>query len=150
MGRKYIIHNQIQPYFVTFTVVNWIDAFIRDSYRMIFVESIRYCQKEKGLQVHAWVIMTNHIHLIVSTAGNHRLEDIIRDLKSYTSKQIRLELENSNYESRKDWMLWMFQREGIKNKRNTDFQFWIQDNHPVELITPEFTNQKGTIYTIIL
>ena len=86
MGRKYLIRDQQAIYFLTFTVINWIDLFIRDPYREIFVESIKYCQKEKGLEVYGWCLMTSHVHMIMGSTGIMRLEGIIRDLKSFTSR----------------------------------------------------------------
>lgn len=83
MGRKYAIRNQEEFYFVTFTVVNWVDVFIRQEYREIFIDSVRYCQKHKGLLVGAWCIMTSHVHMALGTTGDHNFVDIIRDLKSY-------------------------------------------------------------------
>ena len=142
MGRKYTITNQDECYFVTFTVVNWVDLFTRDSYKDIFVDSVRYCQKEKGLLVHAWVMMTNHIHLILSTTGKRRLQDIIRDLKSYTSRNMRLEIEVCRYESRKKWMLYMFEWNGRNNPNNRDFQLWVQDNHPILLANEAMLLQR--------
>ena len=105
MGRKYAIRSQEQFYFVTFTVVYWLDVFIRQEYRNILIDSIKYCQKEKGLLVGAWCIMTSHVHLILGTDETSKLEDIIRDLKSYTSRHIRKYMENNPQESRKEWML---------------------------------------------
>ena len=89
MALKYVIDDQQEFYFVTFTTVNWIDAFIRDTYRQIFINSVKFCQKEKGLKVGAWVIMTSHVHMVLGTNGDNNLEDIIRDMKSFTSGQIR-------------------------------------------------------------
>jgi putative transposase len=89
MGRKYAIRSQDHFYFVTFTVIEWIDAFTRPEYRNIFIDSVKYCQKEKGLLVGAWCIMTNHIHMAIASRSTYKLEDIIRDLKSYTSRHIR-------------------------------------------------------------
>ncbi|HEY9117664.1 MAG TPA: transposase, partial [Roseivirga sp.] len=110
MGRKYAIRNQEQFYFVTFTVVGWIDVFIRPEYRNIFIDSIKFCQREKGLLVGGWCIMTSHIHLALGTTGKNKLEDIIRDLKSFTSRHIRKYIEASPQESRKTWLLdFMFQ-----------------------------------------
>jgi putative transposase len=63
MGRKYAIRDQEALHFVTFTVVNWVDLFIRDEYKYILIESLRYCQKNKGLKIHAWCIMTSHAPL---------------------------------------------------------------------------------------
>ena len=85
MARKYAIGDQQAIYFVTFTVIEWIDIFIRPSYNEILVEGLKYCQKEKGLRVYAFCIMTSHIHLIISAKDPNKLSDIIREYKSYTS-----------------------------------------------------------------
>ncbi|TAE78575.1 MAG: hypothetical protein EAY81_12005 [Bacteroidetes bacterium] len=85
--------------------------------------------------------MTSHVHMIIGTETSN-LSDIVRDFKSYTSRQIRQEIENSNHESRKEWMLWMFKRAGIHNERNIDYQFWVQNNHPIELNNSEKAIQR--------
>lgn len=142
MGRKYAIRDQEALYFVTFTVVNWIDLFIRDQYRELIIDSLKFCQENKGLQVHAYCIMTSHVHLILSAQEEKNLSDIIRDFKSYTSTQFKKIIKENNYESRKEWLLWMFERSGKKNKRNTHFQLWQQNNHPIELSTNEMMDQR--------
>lgn len=142
MGRKYAIRSQDEFYFVTFTVVNWIDVFIRQEYRDIFIDSVKYCQKHKGLLVGGWCMMTSHIHMALGTSGDHKLEDIIRDLKSYTSRHVRKDIENSRYESRKEWMLSMMYKAGNAKSNNNDFQFWQQHNHPIELSSIEITHQR--------
>ena len=94
-------------------------------------------QKEKGLKIHAWCIMSNHVHLIASATEPNKLSDILRDLKKFTSTNtIRAILENDK-ESRKSWMLWIFKDAGEKNNRNKDYQFWQQDNHSIECTTNE-------------
>ena len=81
--------------------------------------------------------MSNHIHLIVrSTTGD--LSGTLRDFKKFTSKAIN---ENQT-ESRRNWMLWIIKSAGEKNSRNTSYQFWIQDNHPKELTSNHFIDQK--------
>ena len=142
MGRKYAIRDQRGCHFVTFTVVNWIDLFIRNEYRQILLDSLNYCQQHKGLIVHAWCIMTSHVHLIVSAAEEKELSAIIRDFKSFTSKELKKCIHENPRESRKKWLLWMFQRAGQKNQRNLDFQLWQQHNHPVELSTNEMIDQR--------
>ena len=86
MGRKYAIRNNESLYFVTFTIVYWLDVFIRDLYRDILYDSIAYCQANKGLNVHAYCFMSSHVHLIISAKDGSKLSDIIRDLKSFTSR----------------------------------------------------------------
>ena len=52
MSRKYKFLNPDGIYFVTFAVVRWVDVFTRDIYREIILDSLKYCQKGKGLQLH--------------------------------------------------------------------------------------------------
>ena len=142
MGRKYKIHDQSQVYFVTFTIVNWIDVFIRDDYREIVVDSLKYCQNNKGLEVYAWCIMTSHMHLIIGSDGRNKIEDIIRDFKSYTSRHIRKAIEEHSGESRKEWLLWMFGKAGQYNSNNNDWQLWQQHSHPIELSNVDIAKQR--------
>ncbi len=142
MGRKYLIRDQDAIYFLTFTVVHWIDVFTRNVYREIFIDSVKHCQQKKGLEVYAWCIMTNHIHSILGSSGIMKLEDIIRDLKSFTSRKIRKELEQNISESRSKWILNLLNSAGLNNKRNNDFQLWQQHNHPIELSTNEMMDQR--------
>jgi len=52
MARKgYIIGDQQAMYYLTFTVVGWIDIFTRQSYRDIMIESFKHCQQSKGLHL---------------------------------------------------------------------------------------------------
>jgi putative transposase len=68
MSRKYKISDYDKPHFVTFTVIQWFDVFIRDEYRGIFIDSVKYCQENKGLEVFAWCMMPSHIHMILRTS----------------------------------------------------------------------------------
>lgn len=72
-GNRYKIADQNALYFVTFTVVNWIDVFTRRTYKIEVVNSLNYCIQQKGLKVYAWCLMSNHIHLIVSATEGFRL-----------------------------------------------------------------------------
>ena len=132
MSRNYKFYNPKGLYFVSFATVNWIDVFTRDIYRDIVVNSLNYCIKEKGLVVYAWVIMTNHVHLVIRSK-NLPLEGIMRDMKSFTSREIVKTIKENPQESRKEWMLWMFNRAGQRNINNNNAQFWQQHNQPIEL-----------------
>jgi REP element-mobilizing transposase RayT len=85
--------------------------------------------------------MTNHLNLIIGTKNNP-MQDIMRDLKGFTSKAILKAIEDNPQESRKEWMLWMFKRAGLKNSNNKNYQFWQQNNQPIELETNEMFDQK--------
>ena len=75
-------------------------------------------------------------------SNDEKLENIMRDMKSYTSTQLRKSIANNPYESRKEWMLEMMQKAGKQNGNNNDWQFWQQNNHPMELFSPHIANQK--------
>lgn len=141
MSSKYKFRDQDSLYFITCTVVYWMDVFVRNEYKEIFLDGIKYCQNKKGLEVYGWCIMTSHIHLIIGSKGD-KMEDIMQSLKTYTSRLIKEAVKCNNMESRKEWMLWMMERAGKQNRHNGKWQFWIEGNHPVELFDNNIMQQK--------
>ncbi len=119
-------------YWLSIQDVGWVDIFTRQVYSDIVVDSLRYCQDNKGLVVHSWVIMSNHVHCIISSKTN-KLSDTIRDFKRHTSKHILEQVENIGTESRKKWMLHQFKYYASQHKRNVSYQLWTHENHPIEL-----------------
>ena len=99
MSRANKFHKPDAAYFVSFAVVEWIDVFTRRSYKDILVESLKYCQENKGLQLHAWVIMSNHVHLAISSDGTEKLSSIMRDMKKYTAQRILKDLQENQEEA---------------------------------------------------
>ena len=136
MSRKYKFGDSDQLYFISYAVVFWIDVFTRSEYCDIVVRSWQYCQDNKGLSIYAWIIMPSHVHLIVGTEKNS-LEDIIRDMKSFTSNQLKKAIFANNKESRKDWMTTMMGEAGKNNSNNRGWQFWRQNNKPLEIRTTD-------------
>jgi putative transposase len=84
--------------------------------------------------VYAWVIMTNHCHLIISSS-NFSLSDIIRDFKKFTAKKILKAIEDNPSESRKKWLLWLLKKDGHG-------WFWEEGYHGVEIFTRKFMDSK--------
>ena len=142
MSTHYKFHNPEGVYFISFATVGWADVFTRIEYKEIFVKSVEYCQKSKGLELFGWCLMTNHAHLLARAKESYLLSDIIRDLKKYTSRQLIKAIEQNRQESRREWLLSMFRNSGNHNPNNSHCQFWRQDNHPIECYTTEVTHQK--------
>jgi REP element-mobilizing transposase RayT len=140
MSQGYQIHDQAATHFLTFQVIDWVDIFSRQIYRDIVLDSFKFCRLEKGLQLWAYVIMTNHVHCILS-AKNENLSDLIRDFKRFTATKI-LETIHETNESRKDWMLKRFEFAARHHSRNGKYQFWTHENHPIELESHSFLSQK--------
>ncbi len=137
----YKIRNKEGIHFITFAVVNWVDVFTRKEYRDTVLDSIRYCQEAKGLVLYCWCLMSNHIHLVISAKENNT-SDILRDFKKFTSKQIIQAIKEHPQESRREWMLHIFETAAEHNSRNKTYQFWQQDNQPKEIFSKTFAMQK--------
>jgi putative transposase len=130
-------------HFLTLTVVDWVDVFTRLNHKMTIIDSLKYCQKEKGLEIYAYVLMSNHLHMIAAAANEkeNTLSDILRDFKKFTSKKI---VENimEEPESRREWMLDRFEFAGRNDSKIKNFRFWQEGNEPKVIMTNEFFMQK--------
>lgn len=140
MSTGYQIQDQSGIYFITNTVVDWVDVFTRKIYRDIVVDSLNYCCTTKSLEVFGYVIMSNHLHMIVRSKTG-KLSDTLRDFKRFTATKI-IEIIQREPESRREWMLHRFSWNGDRNIRNADNQLWIQDNRPELIYSHDFFLQK--------
>lgn len=128
-------------FFVTLTVVSWVDVFTRKDYCEEIIKNIQYCQQHKGLELYAYVIMSNHMHWIAGQKGG-RLNNLLRDFKSYSAKQLLAMIYNGKEESRKDWMKIVFQYNAKFQRQNADNMFWQKVNHPIDCFNERELRQK--------
>ncbi|TXK27239.1 transposase [Pontibacter qinzhouensis] len=140
MSEKYKIYKG-GLFFVTLTVVGWIDIFTRREYAEEIVHNLNYCSNKKGLEIYSFCLMPSHLHMICS-AGEGNLSNILRDFKSYTSKRLLKLVEEHPQESRKEWLLYLFKYFSTSNSHNSNLQFWQQHNHPIDLYNPNILKQK--------
>ena len=139
MSTGYKIDEKEGLYYLTFQIVGWVDLFTRPVYKDIAIDSFKYCQQNKGLSIFAFVIMSNHIHLLAQSEMGD-LSGTIRDFKNYTSKKF-LERINDGVESRRKWMKMVFEYHGrFKNKQTN--QIWTHGNHAELIYTQKFIEQK--------
>ena len=128
-------------YFVTLTVVDWIDVFTRRYYNDYIIENLAWNQANKNLNIYAYVIMTNHIHMVANVTDGS-LGEVWGKFKTYTSKRLYEMIAGNVQESRREWMLHAFDRVGKYNPLNTNHQFWQNGNYPVLLYSPAVIEQK--------
>ncbi|CAM3014382.1 transposase [Flavobacterium frigoris] len=83
----YVICDQSKAHFITATVVDWVDVFSRKIYRDSIIDCLNFCVKNKGMLVYGYVIMSNHIHLVLQSSTGE-LSDLLRDFKKFTAKSI--------------------------------------------------------------
>lgn len=132
MSEKYKVRDHERAYFMTLTVTGWVDVFTRNNHRMVVVDALKYCQTYKGLELFAWCLMSNHLHLIARSVGSLTLPGITRDLKKHTAKSIILQIQEEP-ESRREWMLGLFAERASELNRISNYKFWQDGFHPIEL-----------------
>ncbi len=134
------IRHEDQIYFLTPTVVQWADVFTRKRNQDIVLESLAYCIENKGLCLYAWVIMSNHIHLIARSENND-LSGTIRDLKKHTAKQLHASVTQAT-ESRSGWMAWLFKKAAEDSNEHKEYALWQRGSNAELLESNKFLDQK--------
>ena len=140
-GDRYEIADQEKTYFLTLRVIDWVDVFTRKDYKVIIVDSLNYCVANKGLEIFAWVIMSNHLHLMVRAKEGFILSHILRDFKKFTSKEITAKILEIG-ESRREWLLNKFAFEAKRTGRAKNYKLWRDDNHAICLEKSEWVLQR--------
>ena len=100
-----------------------------------------FCQQKKGLEIYAWVLMSNHLHLLVSAADGFHLSNILRDFKRHTSTTI-IKRITTEPESRRKWMMNQFEFSGRYDPKVESYRFWQAGNEPKDVFSAEFIMQK--------
>jgi REP element-mobilizing transposase RayT len=94
------------------------------------------------MEVFAWCIMTNHVHLIFRSIGGQNPESLLADLKRFTSRQIVKCIKENPQESRRGWLLEQFAKAANESSNVKHFQFWRHDNRPIELWSNKVIDEK--------
>jgi putative transposase len=135
MRSNYKIYDNQSIYFVTSTIIEHIPIFLNENMFRIIIDSLVHCQTEKGLKIFAYVVMDNHIHLIVS---NPKLSDVLRDFKRHTARKI-ISLVQSNSSN---WLSYQFEFRKKKYKDKSNYQVWQEGFHPQQILNSDMFIQK--------
>jgi len=135
MRTRYTIREPDHPYFITCTVVNWLPLFTRKPYFDLLIDALQFCRQHKDLKIYAYVILDNHLHLVVAGPG---LADTIRDFKSYTAKRLIALLG----QDQKTWLLNQLKYYKQPTKTKSEYQVWQEGFHPQQIISQEMLQQK--------
>jgi putative transposase len=135
MRSRYRINNENVAHFITSTVVEWLPVFTTAACCDILVRSLEYCRAHKAMRIHAWVILDNHFHAIVS---GPRLAQAIADLKKFTARQLLVQLKVEG----RDWLLNQLAYFRAAHKRESSHQLWQEGVHPQSITSDEMMLQK--------
>jgi len=135
MGRsRYKIVDAQLPHFVTCTVLHWIPVFTRPETVAIVLDSLRFLQEE-GLKLFAYVILENHLHMVVQS------DDLERDMarfKQFTAHNLLAYLKAHQVKLILDQLA--FYKKAHKQDRV--FQFWQEGYHPEWIQNSDMMRQK--------
>lgn len=141
MSDKYKIRDKDKAYYVTITTVGWVDIFTRKEQKLLIINSLKYCQQNKGLIIFAYCLMPSHLHMICKADDGFNLSDIMRDFKTFTSKNIIKQLIEEP-ESRREWMLAYFSSVCNHLKREQKYKVWQDGNQAKEIYSNNFLFEK--------
>ena len=96
-----------------------------------------------AIDIHAWVLMTNHFHLLCQVDSPFRLSNTLRDLKRHTSIKL-IKMIKEIPESRREWLLDKFSFEARRTGRAKYFKIWKDDNHAIWM--PELDSRQKIVY----
>lgn len=121
------------PQFFTATILEWKHLLRQDKYKELIVESLRFLVTENRIRLFAFVLMSNHIHLIWQPLEENTPEKIQHSLLSYTAHRIQKDMAQNH-----PLVLPYFK---IKAK-DRSCQFWERNSLSIELFTEIVFTQK--------
>ncbi|MEK6480178.1 transposase [Catalinimonas sp. 4WD22] len=105
------------------------------------IDSLKYCQQHKGLEIYAYVIMPSHVHMIVRQS-EAKLDKVIGEFKGFTAKEILRMIAESPQQSHKKWLLHMFAYAAKYHMQHAEYMVWQYTKHPIELSNAKLFQQK--------
>jgi REP element-mobilizing transposase RayT len=124
-------------YFVTTRAVQSAKIFRRDDMKRIVVESLAFMRSNGWMRLYAFVVMPNHIHFIAQCHPAHPVQDIVRDFKKYTSKQIV-----AQYVLEGNTRALEFLRTSVKRPGKQTYAVWASEYQAKDVVSPGFLAQK--------
>src|SRR3990172_3202171 len=90
--RRYLEENRV--YLITTNTEERQPIFVNPRLCAVVIENLAFYRDRGDFSLHAYVVMPDHIHLVI-TPRSAELPDVMRNLKSYSAKQIRDKTGNS-------------------------------------------------------
>lgn len=115
-------------YFTTFTSYNWYYLFDRFNRWEIIAQSLQYCIDHKALELHGYIFMLNHLHLLFYSPD---AVGFIRDFKKYTAKELKKSIETHEPHLIKLFL-----------NKNGNYLFWQKTNMPLLIESEKVFFQK--------
>lgn len=134
MGRFAKNFQDLGLLFVTTTILEWKKIFHIPKYALIVMDSLKYCVENDWFRLYSYVLMPNHLHVILKVLKDHTIEQIYRDFHKYTAQQILLTMRSEDHE--------MLNQFWVGTKKQ-DYRIWQGDADLKNVVSPQFLLQKA-------
>jgi len=134
------VHPVFDPahlYFITTTAVERAHLFQRDVIKRTIADSLTYIRTAHWVNLYAFVIMPNHVHIIVRFLEGYTLATVMRDFKKYTSKQI-----TRQYQAENSQQVLEFLRQAGGQPSAQEYKVWEEGYDARNVFSPDFLRQK--------
>ena len=121
------------PNFYTATIYYWKQLLSDDKFKNIITNSLHFLVDDNRIILYAFVIMSNHIHLIWQVKANHTRTDVQLSFMRYTAQQMQRELKENSPALLQEFKV---------NKQDRKYQFWKREALSIELFTAAVFYQK--------
>jgi len=136
MGRsRYKVYEPTHPHFVTCTALHWIPLFTRQDSVQIIIDCLKFLQKKDNLKLYAYVILENHLHMIVQSSD---IEKSMKSFKQYTAKELLTLLKKENVKN----ILEQLKFYKKAHHKATDFQVWEEGYQPKLISSDDMMKMK--------
>ena len=136
MGKsRYHVLDSEAPHFVTCTIVKWRPLFAEPHIVNILLNAIRHLQAENALRLHGYVVMKNHLHMIVS---GQDVNAAIISFKKFTGRQIVEYLRENGRSGMLRELSFAMRKEGSSRQH----QVWQSGFHPQAIAGEDMLRQK--------
>jgi len=138
-GRR-LTNNQAFAYFTTTTLSGFVELFNQDEYTQILIRNLDFYRRKFEFKLLAYVIMPQHLHLIILPGSKGDISEIMRDFKKHTAKEIIQLLE----EGKRLDILGVFHGKAQRyhSKDNRKYQVWEDRFDDVALYSDEVFRTK--------
>jgi len=124
-------------YFITTSAVQRKRVFHRDLVKRILIDSLNTGRILDHYVLFAFVIMPNHIHLILQCINDHTPGDVVRELKKATANLIIRQ-----YEAEGNTQALDFFASAVQTGRKERYTVWEHEYQAKNVFSPDFLRQK--------
>ncbi len=121
------------PQFFTATIHRWLLLLKEDGYKDIIISTLKFLVDDNRIELSAFTIMSNHVHIIWQPLQHHTLSQIQASFMRQTAKQLLKHLQIDHPEILEKLKI---------NKPDRVYQVWKREPLSIELFTQKVFLQK--------